>query len=122
MPSRPFPLPANRRSKRPSGDGDAPGVEAAPVAVDAVPAGGEAGVFAEVAVVAVAEVPVALLAGAVAVWEPAVEVVWLLPPQLARMLTASSAPTTAPTRLHSLRLGELMGNLPRRELIGSTGW
>jgi hypothetical protein len=122
VPRRPFPVPANRRSRRPSGDGDALDVEAAPVAVDAVPAGAEAGVFAEVAVVPVAEVPVALAAGAVAVWEPAVEALWLLPPQLAGMLTASSAPRTAPARLHSLRLGELMGNLPRRELIGATGW
>ncbi len=121
VPSRPFPVPANRRSRRPSGEGDALGVEAAPVAVDAVRAGAEAGVFAEVALVPFAEVPVALVAGAV--WETAVEVLWLPPPpQLAGMLTASSAPRTAPARLHRLRLGELMGNLPRRELIGSTGW
>jgi hypothetical protein len=97
-------------------------VEAAPVVVVAVPGFAGAGVFAEAAVVAVRDAPVALAAGAVAVWEPAIEVLLPLPPQPAGMAMANSAARTAPTRLHSLRPGELIGNLPRRELIGSTGW
>src|SRR5271156_970463 len=81
VPSRPFPVPTNRRRRRPSGGGDALGVEAAPVVVEAVPACAGAGAFAEVAGLGAAEAPVAVVAGAVLLWEPAVEVVWLLPPQ-----------------------------------------
>ncbi len=120
VPSRPFPVPLNWRSRRPSDGGEALGAEA-PAVVEGVPVCAEAGVVAEVDVVA-AEAPVALAAAAVVFCGAAVEVVSLLLPQLAAMVTASSAPTTAPTRLHSVRPGELMGNLPRRELIGSTGW
>jgi hypothetical protein len=126
VPSRPFPWPANRRSRRPPGEG-ATGwteVEVAPFGLVVVRDGWAAEVFTEApaAEVPVLDAPVVVVIGTVAVCEPAEDVVWLLPPQLAGTVTASAAPRTAPTRLHSLRLGELMENLPRRELIGSTGW
>src|SRR5271165_1417214 len=96
VPSRPFPVPAKRRSRRPSGAGDAVGVEAALVVVEAAPVCPEAGAFAAVAVVPVAEAPVAPPAAAVVLAVPAVEVVLLLlPPQPAGMVTASSAASTA---------------------------
>jgi hypothetical protein len=79
-------------------------------------------VVAEVVVFPAAEVPVTLPAGADALWELAVEVVVLLLPQPAAMATASSALTATTTRLHCPRVGQLIGNLPRGELIGSTGW
>lgn len=121
VPNRPFPWPANRRSRRPPDAGDA----ACEVEADAPVAplcAGDAAVFPEAPVEAPVEDAPVLVTGAAAVVEPAVVPVEPLPPQPTGTDAAKRAPTTIATRRQSLRRGELMDNLPRGELIGSTGW
>jgi hypothetical protein len=98
----------NRRSRRPLGNGAAAwvDVEDAEFGVCAVVVGWPADVvFAEVPLADAAVLEV----GAVAVSELAVEALWLLPPQPATTIAASIAPTAVPSRLRSVRQGELVG-------------